>query len=93
MKHVDVECYEVYEGYDRDFHLRARFTNYRDALRLKQASNYYSLDSKPKKISIAIYESYEEYEEAKSESVMRKKALEKLTAQEKKLLGLELKND
>jgi cytolysin (calcineurin-like family phosphatase) len=88
MKHIEVDCYEVYEGYDRNFHLVGRFTNYADALRLKQTSNYYSLDSKPKKISISVYESYEEYEEAKSVSVQRKKALEKLTYEEKKLLGL-----
>jgi hypothetical protein len=88
MKHIEVECYEVYEGYDRNYHLMARFTNFFDAFRLKQTSAYYSLDPKPKKISISLYESYEEYEEAKSVSVQRKKALEKLTYEEKKLLGL-----
>ena len=88
MKHIEVECYEVYEGYDRNYHLMARFTNFADALRLKQKSAYYSLDPNPKKISISLYESYEEYEETKSESIQQKKALEKLTAQEKKLLGL-----
>jgi hypothetical protein len=88
MKHIEVECYEVYEGYDRNYHLKARFTNFADAFRLKQTSAYYSLDPNPKKISISLYESYEEYEEARSESVQRKKALEKLTDQEKKLLGL-----
>ena len=88
MKHIEVECYEVYEGYDKTHHLKARFTNFADALCLKNTSNYYSLDSTPKKISISLYESYEEYEEARSEAVQRKKALEKLTDQEKKLLGL-----
>jgi hypothetical protein len=88
MKNIEVECYEVYEGYDRNYHLKARFTNFADAFRLQQTSAYYSLDSKPKKISISLYESYEEYEQAKSESVQRKKALEKLTNEEKKLLGL-----
>ncbi len=88
MKHIEVECYEVYEGYDRNYHLKARFTNFADAFRLKQTSAYYSLDPNPKKISISLYESYEEYEEAKSESIQRKKALEKLTYEEKKLLGL-----
>lgn len=88
MKHIEVECYEVYEGYDRNYHLIARFTNYADALRLKETSIYYTVDSNPKKISISLYESYEEYEQAKAESIQRKKALEKLSYQEKKLLGL-----
>jgi hypothetical protein len=88
MKHIEGECYEVYEGYDKTHHLMARFTNYADALRLKNTSGYYSLDSTPKKISISLYESYEEYEEAKSESIRRKKTLEKLSYEEKKLLGL-----
>lgn len=88
MKHIEVEYYEVYESYDKSYQPIARFTNFPDALRLKQTSSYYGLDFKPKNISISLYESYEEYEEAKSVSVQRKKALEKLTYEEKKLLGL-----
>jgi hypothetical protein len=88
MKHVEIEYYEVYESYDRDYRMVARFTSFEDAIRLKQKSAYYGLNPKPKKTSVSVFESYEEYEKSTSEEALRKAALAKLTDQEKKLLGL-----
>ena len=88
MKSLSVEFYEVYESYDRDYNVIARFTNYADAMRLADTSVYYGCSELPKKSEINVYESYDEYLAWKADSV-RRNALAKLTAAERIALGLD----
>jgi hypothetical protein len=88
MKKFEVEYYEVYESYDRDSTLIARFTNLADAQKLKSTSNYYNCSSTPTEKSFSVFESYQEYEDFKKDEP-RRKALAKLTSKERQLLGLE----
>ena len=88
MKKFEVEYYEVYESYDRDSTVIARFTNLSDAKRLTETSNYYGCHGTPTTKSFTVFESYQEYEDYKKDEP-RRKALAKLTAKERQLLGLE----
>ncbi len=86
IEHV-IEYYQVYESFDRDSRNVAKFARLADAQALKATSNYFGI-SNLKKDRIVIYESFDEYTEATSVAGQGKKALEKLTEEDKKILGL-----
>jgi hypothetical protein len=87
MKQFEAEYYEVYESYDRDYTPVAKFSNYSDALAYSKKSVYMNVDSKPRRMSVIIFDSLDEVEAIKEISIKRR-ALEKLTEEERKALGL-----
>ena len=87
MKEIIIESFPVYESWDRDYTLVARFANLADALTLAdEKGRYYSVGNKEIK-SYTIFESFKEYEDWKADSI-RRAALSKLTAEERISLGL-----
>ena len=88
MKTITVSYYEVYESYDRDTHVIAKFANFADAKKLADTSPYYGVHNTPVEKSFTIFESYSEFEDWKKDEP-RRKALSKLTAADRKILGLE----
>jgi hypothetical protein len=77
-----VESFPVYESWDRDYTLVARFANLADAMALSnKKGRYYSVGNKETK-SFTIFESFKEYEDWKADSV-RRTALAKLTDEER----------
>jgi hypothetical protein len=87
MKRYDFEYYEVYESYDRSYNTVARFSNYAAASDLASRSPYTACNNKPQRYSIAIFDSIEDYDASKAETI-REVALAKLSDAEKKALGL-----
>lgn len=84
---IIVEFFPVYERWDREYTLVARFTNLADAMALSnEKGRYYSVGNKETK-SFTIFESFKEYEDWKADSV-RRTALAKLTNAERLALGL-----
>lgn len=87
MKEIAVEYFPVYESWDRDYTLVARFTNLADAMTLSNKKGcYYSVGNKETK-SFTIFESFKDYEDWKADSV-RRTADAKLTDAERLALGL-----
>lgn len=87
MKEITVESFPVYESWDRDYTLVARFANLADAMALSnEKGHYYSVGNKEVK-SFTIFESFKEYEDWRADSV-RRTALAKLTNAERLALGL-----
>lgn len=87
MKEITAEFFPVYESWDRDYTLVARFTNLADAMALSnKKGRYYSVGNKEVKLC-TIFESFKEYEDWRADSV-RRTALAKLTNAERQALGL-----
>jgi hypothetical protein len=79
---IEVKFYEVYEEYDRDSRVIARFSSYVEAMNYANESVYRRASPLAVFYSIGELESY-------SDEVARRIALEKLSPKERKLLGLE----
>lgn len=90
-KQIDIDCWEVYESYDRDTTHIAYFVNEMLAYDFIQSKginkNYYSKCHVKKSHVYNICESLDEFDQL---SVLTKvnAALAKLTKEEKELLGL-----
>ncbi len=87
MKYIEIECFEVYSSYDRDIRHVAFFsteTLAKEYIATKKG-NYLSYNKVKK--NFTIFESLEDAETFSKEEI-KKKALEKLTPQEREVLGV-----
>lgn len=88
MKYIEIECYEVYESYDRDIKKIANFSTEELAKKFREThpnKNY--MGHNKVKATYTIFESLEEAKEYSKEEI-RKKALAKLSPQEREALGV-----
>lgn len=84
----EIDCYLVYESYDRDVtHVAYFTTEFMAKEYISKHANKNYLGCKSFKRSYRICESIEEYQQLASKT-KRAAALAKLTDEEKKLLGL-----
>lgn len=83
---IEVKFYDVYEEYDRDSRVIARFSSYIEALKYANESVYRRASQTER--SLAVFDSVGELE-SYSDELERHIALAKLSPKERKLLGLE----
>lgn len=86
MKNYDIDCYQVYENYDRSWTKIALFESLGDAESLAKTSVFYGVAEF--KQSFVIFNSLDEYYKSQQQSKIQA-ALSKLTQEERQLLGLE----
>ncbi len=84
MKYIEVEAFEVYSSYDRNVRHIAYFSEEKLAKKYAGSDPYKSVQKVRK--TYTIFDSIEEAETYSKEEI-RKKALAKLTAQEREVLG------
>ncbi len=85
MKYIEIDAFEVYSSYDRDVRHIAYFSDEKMAKEYMGDDPYKSVQKVRK--TYTIFESIKEAEVYSKEEI-RKKALAKLTAQEREVLGL-----